>query len=461
MSFKIKNINIDNTKKAKVKFYTLGCKVNQYETGAMITDFVNHGYQVVESEDNLDIIVINTCTVTNMADRKSRQLIHKAKKDNPNAVIICTGCLAQTNEKDKLDLQYIDILIGNEEKHNIIEILEEYIKDNKLDILIDVKNISDINEYEEFAYFSNSEKTRKSIKIQDGCNMFCTYCIIPYTRGRIRSRNKVNILNEIKEVADSGIKEVVLTGIHISSYGLDLKENYSLIDLIEDISKIDKIERIRLGSLEPTIITDEFLTRLKDNTKLCHHFHLSLQSACNTVLKRMNRKYTINQYIDIVEKLRKVFTDVIITTDIIVGFPGETDEEFMETYANLEKLKLYFIHIFKYSARKGTIAASMKNMVNEKIKKERSTKLFNLVEKIKLEYLNNMKNQETEVLIEQELDNKYYMGHSKNFIEILIDKKELEEKYGKKDYHNRNISCIGNKIYQDKLICNINEKKNV
>lgn len=408
----------------KVAFLTLGCKVNQYESNAMAQKFIENGYEICKIEEKPDIAIINTCTVTNIADRKSRQTLRKVKEQNKNAIIVACGCYVQV-AKDEVDkIKEIDLSIGNIEKDKIVQIVEEYINNfNK------VSYIKDVNKEKEFLEFGTtlySEKTRATIKIQDGCNNFCTYCLIPYARGRIRSRNKENIIKEVTLIAKKGIKEVVLTGIHIASYGKDFLENYKLIDLLEELNQIDGIERIRLGSLEPTIIAEEFTSRLAKLNKVCDQFHLSLQSGANSTLKRMNRKYTCEEFYEVVNLLRKYFKDVKLTTDIIVGFPGETDTEFLDTYEFLKKIKFYKMHIFKYSPRRGTPAAIMKDQIDGKIKEERSQKLIELSNKNQEEYNKNYIGKELEVLFEEEKED-MWIGYTKNYIKVAIKSKENKE----------------------------------
>ena len=323
----------------------------------MIQIFKNAGYDIVDFEEKSDIYIINTCTVTNMSDRKSRQMLRQAKKNNPDSYIIAVGCYAQVakNELEKID--EIDLVLGTNEKVDILQYVENLLKNNNNDIELD--DVMHNKNYGDFGSVTYTEKTRAVIKVQDGCDRFCSYCIIPYARGRVRSRNPESIIKEISEIAKNGIKEVVITGIHVASYGKDFNEKFELIDLLEKINEIDGIERIRLGSIEPLLISDEFVERLKKLNKICHHFHLSLQSGNTETLKRMNRRYTAEEFEVIVERLRKAYNDVILTTDIIVGFPQESDEEFEITYNFLERIKFYKMHVFKYSPRKGTKAAVM------------------------------------------------------------------------------------------------------
>ena len=361
-----------------IKFITLGCKVNQYETNAMAQKFLEKGYRVIEEnneskEEKPDVCIINTCTVTNMSDRKSRQMLRRMKEKNPDTIVVAVGCYAQVAEEELSKIPEIDLVLGNNEKVEIVKYVEEYLEKN-----IKMTEIEDVMKSREFSDFGNitfSEKTRAVIKIQDGCDRFCSYCIIPYARGRVRSRKPESIVSEITQIASKGIKEVVITGIHIASYGKDFTMckdekliNYRLIDLLEEINKIDGIERIRLGSIEPLLITEEFVERLKRLNKICHHFHLSLQSGCDETLKRMNRRYTTEQFRNIVTILRSTYKDVNLTTDIIVGFPGETEKEFNKTYEFLKDINFYKMHVFKYSPRKGTKAAVMENQVPGNIK---------------------------------------------------------------------------------------------
>ena len=416
--------------KRSVAFLTLGCKVNQYETNGMIQSFQNCGYEIVEFDSKkADIYVINTCTVTNMSDRKSRQMLRQAKKNNKDAIVVAVGCYVQV-AKDELEaIPEIDLVLGTNEKINVVNHVEEFIKQkeklNKIDDVMQNK------EYGDFGSVTYTEKTRAVIKVQDGCDRFCSYCIIPYARGRVRSRKPESVINEVTEIAKNGIKEVVITGIHVASYGKDFKEEYRLIDLLEEINKIDGIERIRLGSIEPLLITEEFISRLVKLNKICHHFHLSLQSGCTETLKRMNRRYTIEEFEEIVERLRRNYDDVILTTDIIVGFPDETENEFEETYKILKKIKFYKMHIFKYSPRKGTKAESLKNQIPGDIKEERSKKLLDLSDKNENEYLDTYIGKNVEVLFEEN-DGEFYKGHTANYIMVKMKTRENMENQIKK-----------------------------
>ena len=330
-----------------VAFYTLGCKVNQYETNAMTEQFIKKGYSIKEFEDKADIYIINTCTVTNMADRKSRQMLRRVKEINDSALIVATGCYAQVAKEKLLEIPEIDLVYGVNEKNIISDLIEEYIENH-----LNKSRVSDVMNQKDFIDFGTTtytEKTRAVIKVQDGCDRFCTYCIIPYARGHIRSRKIDSVVEEVKEIAKTGIKEIVITGIHVASYGREFEGNIGLIDLLEEIHKIDGIERIRLSSIEPLIITDEFITRLKKLNKICDHFHLSLQSGCNETLKRMNRRYSTEEFKKCTNMLKEAYPNVALTTDVIVGFPGETDEEFEKTYKFLKDIDFYMMHVFQYS----------------------------------------------------------------------------------------------------------------
>lgn len=388
----------------------------------MIQLFRNAGYKIVDFTDKSDIYIINTCTVTNMSDRKSRHILRQAKKNNENALVVAVGCYAQVAKKELEEIPEIDLVLGTNEKIHILEYIENYTenlkKENKIDDVMQNKN------YGDFGSVTYTEKTRAVIKVQDGCDRFCSYCIIPYARGRVRSRKPESIIKEIEEISEKGIKEVVITGIHVASYGKDFKEKFELIDLLEKINNIKKIKRIRLGSIEPLLITDEFIKRLIKLEKICHHFHLSLQSGCSQTLERMNRRYSAEQFEEIVNKLRKAYDNLILTTDIIVGFPGETNEEFEITYNFLNKIKFYKMHIFKYSKRRGTKASLMKDQVSSKIKEERSKKLLELSDKNENEYLNTYINKSVEVLFEEKDEEGYYKGHTSNYLVVKVKSDE-------------------------------------
>ena len=434
----------------RVAFITLGCKVNQYETNAMAQKFIEKGYEVVEHTEVADIYVINTCTVTNMSDRKSRQMLRRVKELNKEAIIVACGCYVQVAKAEVEKIEEVDLILGNNEKKNIVELVEKFqnekIEREKKSELEEVEDVMHKKEFVEFGDVIYTEKTRAVIKVQDGCDRFCSYCIIPYARGRVRSRKPENVISEIEKISKKGIKEVVITGIHIASYGKDFKEEYRLIDLLEEINKIEGIERIELGSIEPLLITEEFVRRLKKLEKICHHFHLSLQSGCNETLKRMNRRYSIEEFKNIVELLKKNYEDVNLTTDIIVGFPGETEEEFQKTYEFLKEIKFYKMHIFKYSQRKGTKAAVMSGQIDGNKKEERSRKLIELSGKNEEEYNKKYVGKEVEVLWEEEKEG-FYKGHTKNYIlaYLKVDneiKKEGEEEKKKLENTITKAKCI-------------------
>ena len=423
-----------------VAFITLGCKVNQYETNAMTQQFIEKGYEVLEHTQKADIYIVNTCTVTNMSDRKSRQMLRRVKELNKEAIVVACGCYAQVAKEELEKIEEINLVLGNNEKKDIVEHVEKYIKNQiskkseedkrhieiknakvqqtteiQKNIETQIENVMNQKEFVEFGDITFTEKTRAVIKIQDGCDRFCSYCIIPYARGRVRSRKPEHILSEIRKIAKEGIKEVVITGIHIASYGKDFKQEYRLIDLLEEMNEIEEIERIRLGSIEPLLITEEFVNRLEKLSKVCHQFHLSLQSGCDETLNRMNRRYTTEQFKSITDLLRKTFEDAILTTDIIVGFPGESEEEFEKTYAFLEEIKFYKMHVFKYSPRKGTKAAVMPNQIDGNKKEERSKRLIELSNKNEKTYNQQYIGKEVEVLFEEEKDG-VWQGHTKNYI---------------------------------------------
>lgn len=404
----------------KVALHNLGCKVNAYETEAMQELLENNGYEIVPFKEGADIYVINTCTVTNMADRKSRQMLHRAKKMNPDAIVVAAGCYVQAKaESGEVD-ECIDIVIGNNKKKDLIEILEQYEQERLQETIIDINHTK---EYEEMHLSKTAEHTRAYIKVQDGCNQFCTYCIIPFARGRVRSRQKEDVIREVTELAANGYKEVVLTGIHLSSYGVDL-EGEDLLSLILAVNEVEGIQRIRLGSLEPRIITEEFAKTIAGLEKMCPHFHLSLQSGSNATLRRMNRRYTAEEYYEKCELLRKYFVNPALTTDVIVGFPGETEEEFAESKAFVDKVDFYETHIFKYSKRKGTKAAVMENQVPEQIKTLRSNELLKLDAEKRAKYEASFVGKEVEVLMEESviMDGKtVQVGHTKEYVKIALD----------------------------------------
>ena len=405
-----------------VAIHSLGCKVNSYEAESMEQLLKQAGYTIVPFDDDImaDIYIINTCSVTNIADRKSRQMLHKSKKINPDAIVVAAGCYVNADTKKAAEDNAVDIVLGNNCKINIVEALENYYKDkNNSEMVVDFK---EKQEYEELKLDEVSTHTRAYIKIQDGCNQFCSYCIIPYTRGRIRSRDIDEIEEEVTKLVAKGFKEVVLTGIHLTSYGIDNNKG-SLLEVIMRLDKIEGLQRIRLGSLEPRVITEEFAKTLSSSKKICPHFHLSLQSGCDTVLKRMNRKYTTQEYYDKCCILRKYFNNPAITTDVIVGFPQETEEEFEATKAFLEKVHFYEMHIFKYSRRKGTVADRMEGQIDEKVKTQRSAILLELENKMSKEYRQQHIGKTEEVLIEEivsENGKDYFMGFTPDYIRVKI-----------------------------------------
>ena len=418
----------------KVALHNLGCKVNAYEIEAMQQLLEEAGYEIVPFEPGADIYVINTCTVTNIADRKSRQMLHKAKKMNPEAIVVATGCYVQTGG-DKLEKdEAIDLVLGNNQKINIVEALAEY-AENKPGHGSHVIKINQTKEYEDLSIDHTAEHVRAYIKVQDGCNQFCTYCIIPYARGRVRSRNIESVLKEVHSLAEKGYKEVVLTGIHLSSYGVDFPEEKkeTLLSLIRAVHEIEGIQRIRLGSLEPGIVTEEFAKELSSMPKVCPHFHLSLQSGCDETLERMNRRYRSGEYRERCELLREVYGNPALTTDVIVGFPQESEEEFQKSYDFVDGIHFYETHIFKYSRRQGTKAAAMDGQLTEAEKARRSEKMIEMHHRHASDYEKSMIGKELEVLIEEEYTNDgrtWYLGHSREYIKTAVPK---SENYGVND----------------------------
>lgn len=405
----------------RAAFHTLGCKVNAYETEAMEELLQTAGYDIVPFTEQADVYVVNTCSVTNMAERKSRQMLHRAKKLNPEAVVVATGCYVQVSEEEARADAAVDLVLGNNQKRQIVTALDAYFEGRTFDdVLADVEK----EQYEELEVSTVLEHTRAFVKVQDGCNQFCSYCIIPYARGRVRSRRMQNVIAEIKRLAEAGIQEVVLTGIHLSSYGREIDGESHLIELIEAIHPIDGISRIRLGSLEPRIITEEFVGRLKKLHKVCPHFHLSLQSGCEETLKRMNRHYTPEEYYEKCKLLRAAFENPAITTDVIVGFPGETDEEFDKTRQFFEKVHFYEMHIFRYSRRKGTRADKMENQIPEETKAQRSSILSSLESQMTKEFRTKWTGACVKVLLEerQEINGVSYMvGHTPEYIKCAVE----------------------------------------
>lgn len=412
-----------------VAFHNLGCKVNSYELDVMQQTLREKGYSIVPFEETADIYVINTCTVTNIADRKSRQMLHRAKQKNPDAVVVAVGCYVQTDKEGVEKDECVDLAIGNNRKKDIAEILEQFLRDRGLvqDAVIDINEPCG---YEEMTLRSTSEHTRAYIKIQDGCNQFCSYCIIPFARGRVRSRREEDIIAEIKGLCEAGYQEIVLTGIHISSYGIDFdnRKDYSgqsrLIELVEHIhEQAQGIKRIRLGSLEPRIITEDTVRRLSALPKVCPHFHLSLQSGCDETLKRMNRRYTTGEYLQGVELLRKYYAHPAITTDVIVGFPGETEEEFAQTREFLERVGFFEMHIFKYSRRAGTRAAKMPGQLTDRVKSERSDVLFELEARQSKAFRADYIGKQVQVLWEERKEfggKPYFLGHTADYVKVAV-----------------------------------------
>lgn len=405
----------------KVALHNLGCKVNSYETEAMSQLLANAGYEIVSFSEKADVYIVNTCSVTNMADRKSRQMLHKAKKMNEGAIVVATGCYVQTaSEKIAEDLS-IDIIVGNNKKKEIVEILQEYFKEHKKNYIIDINKT---DEYEDLEIATVTEHTRAHLKIQDGCNNFCSYCIIPYARGRIRSRKMDSIKDELERLANNGFKEVVFTGINLSCYDDNGKK---LIDVIELAENTEGIERIRLGSLDPEVVTEEFTHRLSKVTKICPHFHLSMQSGCDTTLKAMNRHYTSEEYYNKCMLLREKFINPAFTTDVIVGFPQESDEDYATTREFVKKVGFSELHVFKYSRRDGTVAAKMIGQVDETIKSKRSEDLISVGESLKENYRKEKIGEKVSVLFEEEKEIngiKYQVGHTKEYIEVAVETKE-------------------------------------
>ena len=456
----------------KIALHNLGCKVNSYEIEVMQENLEKNGYKIVPFAPGADIYIINTCTVTNIADRKSRQMLHKAKKMNPEAVVVAVGCYVQTGTESVKQDECIDLAVGNNKKKDIVPILEEYLKEkelNRQDKTLHETTIPDINdgkqEYEEMTLTHAGEHTRAYIKIQDGCNQFCSYCIIPYARGRVRSRKEEDIIREVKGLVAAGYQEIVVTGIHLSSYGLDFISKESgdylqgvdirtqayhkgyLLDILEKINQIEGLKRIRIGSLEPRIITEKFANRLKSLDKLCPHFHLSLQSGCDDTLKRMNRHYSAGEFKEKVEILREVFENPAITTDVIVGFPGETKDEFQTTYEFLEDICFYEMHVFKYSKRQGTVAAARQDQVDDKVKTERSNLLLELEQKQSQAYRKAYLGKVVEALMEEEKEicgKKYQVGYTKTYVKVAVETS--------RDLSNKIVSGKAMKLLDDEYL---------
>ena len=416
--------------KKKVALHNLGCKVNAYEVEAMQQLLEKAGYEIVPFTEGADVYLINTCTVTNIADRKSRQMLHKAKKMNPDAIVVAAGCYAQADTEKLKEDNAVDLILGNNQKTQIVEVLEEYEKEHSKQV--QVIEINHTKEYEELSIEQTAEHVRAYIKVQDGCNQFCTYCIIPFARGRVRSRKIADVLKEVETLASKGYKEVVLTGIHLSSYGVDFpkEERESLLSLIQAVSKVAGIQRIRLGSLEPRIITEEFLEGIVATGKVCPHFHLSLQSGCNKTLKNMNRRYSAQEYAEKCELIRKYYPAPALTTDVIVGFPMETEEDFEESYEFVKNIHFYETHIFKYSRRHGTKAAAMDGQLTEAVKAQRSEKLLALHDIRAKEYEEAMIGKTIELLLEEEIEEdgkSWYVGHSREYVRAVIEKTDAHQ----------------------------------
>ena len=404
----------------KVAFSTLGCRVNVYESEAMAEKFIREGYEVVDASEAADVYVINTCTVTNMGDKKSRQIISRARRLNENATVAVVGCYSQIAPKEVSEIPGVDVVLGTRNKGDVVYYVNKARDEGKSQV--HVEGVLKNKKFEELNIEEYQDKTRAFLKIQDGCNRFCTYCTIPYARGSVCSKDPNKVLSEVRELAKNGFKEVILSGIHTASYGLDLEGNVNLISIIDEIEKIDGIERIRIGSIEPAFFTPEVIEKIKNFKKLCPHFHLSLQSGCDATLKRMNRRYTAKEYEDSVNLLRETLPDVSISTDVIVGFPGETEEEFNETYEFLKRIKLTKTHIFKYSPRKGTKAADMPNQLDGKVKDERSKKLIELNDINEKAFTEKFLGREMDVLMEQGVKGKedVYEGYTRNYIKVEV-----------------------------------------
>ena len=403
----------------KIAFTTLGCKVNLYDTEAMIELFEKDGYEIIDFDEIADVYVINTCTVTNLGSKKSRQMIRRAKTLNPNAIIVATGCYAQVSPDEVSKIEGINIVIGTKDRLKIVETVKNYQEEHKTEVLNTVTDIMKERVFEPLAISELKDRTRAYLKIQEGCNRFCTYCIIPYARGPVRSRQPEEVVEEVEKLVKNGFKEIVLTGIHILSYGFDLKTT-NLIDIIKKVHNVEGLERIRLSSIEPSVITDEFIEEMKKLPKMCDHYHLSLQSGCNKTLENMKRRYTKEQYEEGVLKLREAFPDVAITTDMIVGFPGETEEDFVDSYEFAKKIKITKIHSFPYSPKEGTKAANFDNQVLNDTKAKRNKRMITLSNDLNIEFLENMKNRIMPVLFERQKENGTYEGHTTNYITVSV-----------------------------------------
>lgn len=408
----------------KVALYTLGCRVNSYESEAMAEKFIKEGYEVVSFDEFSDVYVINTCTVTNMGDKKSRQMIGRARRHNPEAIIAVVGCYSQIASDEIAQIEGVDVVLGSRNKGDIVYWVNRAREESKQ--VVEVKDVLKNNKFEQLAINEYQDKTRAFLKIQDGCNRFCSYCLIPFARGGVCSKEPEEILKEVKELSKNGFKEIILSGVHTASYGVDLEGNWDLVEILEEINKIEGIERIRIGSIDPTFFTEGVIERICNLEKMCPHFHLSLQSGCDATIRRMNRKYTAQEYKDVVENLRKYMKDVSITTDIIVGFPGESNVEFKATYEFLKGIKLSKMHIFKYSKRTGTKAAEMPFQVDGLIKEERSKKLIELNNALEVEFMEKFLGREMRVLYEEAISGKEntYVGYTENYIKVVTESDE-------------------------------------
>lgn len=408
----------------KVALYTLGCRVNSYESEAMAEKFIKEGYEVVSFDEFSDVYVINTCTVTNMGDKKSRQMIGRARRHNPEAIIAVVGCYSQIASDEIAQIEGVDVVLGSRNKGDIVYWVNRAREESKQ--VVEVKDVLKNNKFEQLAINEYQDKTRAFLKIQDGCNRFCSYCLIPFARGGVCSKEPEKILKEVKELSKNGFKEIILSGVHTASYGVDLEGNWDLVKILEEINKIEGIQRIRIGSIDPTFFTEGVIERICNLEKMCPHFHLSLQSGCDATIRRMNRKYTAQEYKDVVENLRKYMKDVSITTDIIVGFPGESNVEFEATYEFLKGIKLSKMHIFKYSKRTGTKAAEMPFQVDGIIKEERSKKLIELNNALEVEFMEKFLGKEMRVLYEEAISGKEntYVGYTENYIKVITESDE-------------------------------------
>lgn len=408
----------------KVALYTLGCRVNSYESEAMAEKFIKEGYEVVSFDEFSDVYVINTCTVTNMGDKKSRQMIGRARRHNPEAIIAVVGCYSQIASDEIAQIEGVDVVLGSRNKGDIVYWVNRAREESKQ--VVEVKDVLKNNKFEQLAINEYQDKTRAFLKIQDGCNRFCSYCLIPFARGGVCSKEPEKILKEVKELSKNGFKEIILSGVHTASYGVDLEGNWDLVKILEEINKIEGIERIRIGSIDPTFFTEGVIERICNLEKMCPHFHLSLQSGCDATIRRMNRKYTAQEYKDVVENLRRYMKDVSITTDIIVGFPGESNVEFEATYEFLKGIKLSKMHIFKYSKRTGTKAAEMPFQVDGLIKEERSKKLIELNNALEVEFMEKFLGREMRVLYEEAISGKEntYVGYTENYIKVITESDE-------------------------------------